>query len=830
MGWFNPVNGKGVLMKKKLIMIFTLILSLMLIIPVNNVTADAGDITLVDWSDFNTGVYDETVGDVTIWRTGGSSNKVYDGTVLSGTKYYGSVTSGTTTQSGWINFSDMPSYVNSIHIPFYVSCYNMAYQFFDLDFYLDDELVLSFDGDDGKLYINHADDSQTTGKTITSATPYTFWINITHIDGNTMNYSIDDTYFEKSSKSLNDWTTFDQIYVRTRTTDAGYTTRVKLGDIVINTQSSESGQGENEDLLDYDYIGCTDCMNSGLLSAPNNKKYIEWGFFVPMTKTITALDLLIGTNSFTSLNNYELYVNEQYIGNPSVFIENSDADYPSILRWTGIDVELDNEMPYFEAKSSTLISGLTQYWNYAYNGDWQGSTDCDGDGYTHVFTYNDVSYYSNGFDGITDSNPIYEPCYIMYYESGTQPPDNDVNNTDEDSITLNGKGYAGMHPSYDIKTFFQNTSVLAHIEAYDLTYDRYIYFYDDDYDLVGQTQYVSPYIIQNKYHDVVPFVPYNTGNYTVTVERNGVETANKSFYVYANTNDFQLWSVPSITQFNEQYQLHYIYSHSSRDGFLALFHDSDTNDFNDAFLTWDLNGNDVSGYLTYTPTSFNLPQYWQLFSYNEGVYYPIGSQYRHLIETSDDVQSYLYGSYDTIDLTSQAGRQRFHYGHDYLGADIWIFINNAKSIYIGDSQFSPLEGISYDVGRDGIYNCDIRVNINGTWYEISDTDYTFIVSGGGDGSTPSGGDDFDLFPEVSNTLGMIIGLIVTVFMTLSPFILAGSIGGNIQVPPVLYAVMGSLGVIVSTSFGWFPSYVLFFIIAVGIIVLALMYVMKMKGE
>jgi len=91
-------------------------------------------------------------------------------------------------------------------------------------------------------------------------------------------------------------------------------------------------------------------------------------------------------------------------------------------------------------------------------------------------------------------------------------------------------------------------------------------------------------------------------------------------------------------------------------------------------------------------------------------------------------------------------------------------------------------------------------------------------------------DDPSLFPEVSNTLGMIIGLIVTVFMTLSPFILAGSISGTIQVPPVLYAVMGALGVIISTSFGWFPSYVLFFIIAVGIIVLALMYVMKMKGE
>ena len=96
------------------------------------------------------------------------------------------------------------------------------------------------------------------------------------------------------------------------------------------------------------------------------------------------------------------------------------------------------------------------------------------------------------------------------------------------------------------------------------------------------------------------------------------------------------------------------------------------------------------------------------------------------------------------------------------------------------------------------------------------------------GSIP--GEGTDILPTLSDSLGWIVGLIVTVFLTLSPMIISGSLGGSIQVPPVLYAIMGAFGVSVSTMFGWFPSYIFFFIIAIGIIMILGMYLLGLKGK
>ena len=90
--------------------------------------------------------------------------------------------------------------------------------------------------------------------------------------------------------------------------------------------------------------------------------------------------------------------------------------------------------------------------------------------------------------------------------------------------------------------------------------------------------------------------------------------------------------------------------------------------------------------------------------------------------------------------------------------------------------------------------------------------------------------DTDIFPTLSVGMGAIVGVIVTVFLTLSPMIISGSLGGSIQVPPILYAIMGAIGVTISTTFGWFPSYIFFFIVAIGIIMLVAMYMFKIRGQ
>lgn len=90
-----------------------------------------------------------------------------------------------------------------------------------------------------------------------------------------------------------------------------------------------------------------------------------------------------------------------------------------------------------------------------------------------------------------------------------------------------------------------------------------------------------------------------------------------------------------------------------------------------------------------------------------------------------------------------------------------------------------------------------------------------------------------LFPKLNDTLGGIVGLIVTMFLTLSPLIVAGALnnqmGSNIQIPPLVYGITGALGVTISTIFGWFPSWSIFFIIGVGILIVVILYFIGERG-
>jgi len=93
--------------------------------------------------------------------------------------------------------------------------------------------------------------------------------------------------------------------------------------------------------------------------------------------------------------------------------------------------------------------------------------------------------------------------------------------------------------------------------------------------------------------------------------------------------------------------------------------------------------------------------------------------------------------------------------------------------------------------------------------------------------------NFSGLPQLDPFLGAIVGLIVTLMLTLMPIILVAAIESqtklNINVPPALYALTGSMGVVVSVVFGWFPQWVIFFIVAVGIIMVMLIYYQENKG-
>lgn len=84
----------------------------------------------------------------------------------------------------------------------------------------------------------------------------------------------------------------------------------------------------------------------------------------------------------------------------------------------------------------------------------------------------------------------------------------------------------------------------------------------------------------------------------------------------------------------------------------------------------------------------------------------------------------------------------------------------------------------------------------------------------------------ELFPPLGVALGGIIGLIVCGFLTLSPLIILHGLKSHQTIPPVTYALMCSLGIVVSVLLGFFPFWVVPFICIVALVFIGTKYLIN----
>ena len=143
----------------------------------------------------------------------------------------------------------------------------------------------------------------------------------------------------------------------------------------------------------------------------------------------------------------------------------------------------------------------------------------------------------------------------------------------------------------------------------------------------------------------------------------------------------------------------------------------------------------------------------------------------------------------------------------------------------------PVFDTTNTLGGLGLSMCyeldyDNTTDTNGDFIPDDWTDET----GEGTGTQPT----YDFLPVIGQPLGSIIGFILVGFSILMPFIIAGSIGKSrgvtIQVPPLVYGFFGALGIAVSVILGMFPSWIVFFIVAIGVIIVALTYLLNLRQQ
>jgi len=148
-----------------------------------------------------------------------------------------------------------------------------------------------------------------------------------------------------------------------------------------------------------------------------------------------------------------------------------------------------------------------------------------------------------------------------------------------------------------------------------------------------------------------------------------------------------------------------------------------------------------------------------------------------------------------------------------------VITDNGVSVY--DVTEKPYFTFDYQVQTEGYHVLKLVVYTSNGTQEIANTSFN-VISG------IAGNKQF-LFPKLSQPLGSIIGMIITLFCLLIPFMIARGLHMKQQLHPVIYAFSGGMGIAISVILGLFPTWLPFFLVAIGIIVIVLAYLIQKRG-
>ena len=730
-------------------------------------------------------------------------------------------------------FMDTTGGSATVDIYFYNSSQSIAG--FDADAFI--HLKISEDG--GKLeYFDHAGDNYQVGSGIFENE---FWHKFGFIitDTDSVSYYVNDTYRYDTPRNTS-ITRIDSVrYEWIGTPEFSMDSHTITYDDTYGS-SGAVACGETPDINSIGIIRGADYK-------PINEQYIEWTYDVPMSTTFYYLDIDAGATQYTQdsdLSHYFGHINGQGIGNPDCFFRYLDT---YVLRWEFYDnpITIVNKKPLIELYHNTPLQ-------------------------TQVYTAYDICCYTNPFTGAK------ERCHKcnfrtettdIYWMIGTGTADSDDMDGDLDTIHRIGGSSNGVldgkeqFADISYKLYFDDV-IEPEPEVYDLDlalsgystvlsdgtpayYNKtdtvFISYFLDDLSIsnylriwhidtgveVGLTQGFGLGNILTKSSRTKGFMPYNTGNYRVSIYQSGANVTNKSFYVYPCVDEDKiLYTMKNPSESFNSYGVYYGYTHPDGwTGAIGMSHSSSFNIKDECEYFIENIKSGTTGVFNYAPNSYNT-QYWRLFtSVNNGTtYLPYGGIHTHYIYDVTTTDDYISVEFPTLWLDASFENQRSNYfsgSHTHLGADIWIRVNDVPVISVSDTQVFRK---GYKPKDLGLHVVKLSLNNNGTWNDL-DIAYFNVTS-----HTDDIADTEGILPDLGVTMGAIVGLIVTMFCTLSPLVVTKGLKTKHSVPSIVYAFTCCLGISVSVLLGFFPFWIIPFIVIIGIIILMIQYIINGGGS
>ena len=542
---------------------------------------------------------------------------------------------------------------------------------------------------------------------------------------------------------------------------------------------------------------------------------MEHGNYIKQTGLIRQVDLgvwsteLIGAAKnldATDFGDIWLYVDNQgpftptNITWPEIYLDSNGYERAiGILTWYGLNISVANEYTIFELRQNVHSGIIYRTSPPDTNGNGIVDYDLDGDGLYSLWEATGAGGWQNGIaDGL---NSYYlDPAFRFFIDV----PDSGTGGLD--SI---GQGL-DIQPSV-IKT---KTSMYINYAVSSLANPLHINVYDGSANVTDQG---CPYTIP-VYYGTFVYNPQTAGNYIIYLSNaTNVIQSHVHVTVSANLETDWIQAISPMGSFINPVRLNYKYS-KAVDGIIGIFDTmSETNSLSNAIDT--IGGITPAGTYNMTVMPLNTAYsenkiYYRLFTNGSEPVSGVGTFTIYTV-----IENKLSPQYSPL----KSGNEVFYYAHNFVNGRVGVYVDGIKIQEVGDRKSGSF---TYTFQTDGFKNISMKVILGGVPIQIASFTLNVSASAIPDVPAADGGFNIDISGWLGDMWGALLGLIIVILCVLSPTIISLKYKKDIKVPQLAYALLGGVGIAISIVLGLFPAWVIAFIIIIGVLAGAFIYIFK----
>ena len=725
--------------------------------------------------------------------------------------------------TGCINFTDTD--FDSLRFFFHTehadsSWKTVTFAFMDDTYNIIFKLELYVDDTDG-FYANIATAVNTYPITIANALEakplfFNYWCSLTisRTTLNTVNISFYDrngTFYNGATSGMdNDWDSWTGTINYTCNSISNW---IYLDDLSYNGVTDEGGSSDTQSDPDWSYY-CSDALIHTAYNYDITNAYIEQRYNSKITGTIHTVDLYLSPvqhlgitlhPTFLQMSAYDNdYGRGKDFGYPDSIIPVSDG---AIARWSDMNLTLVDEFPVFEFYGETW--GTVDFW--------------DNERLIRTILLD------RRYSALEHDNPNFYGDGYFSAEVGT-PLDDDPN------VMLDMCFYFDRQPSlvdpysawgYTLSTgeplYTTCSQVSVHFYS-PLTPVKLLLYKDNvQYNLSGQ---FPDYFTANTSTKL--FRVIESGSYEVKLFVSNIEMKSCYFNVTGTTCNNMIDTKNNPSFLGMPFEVLYRYN-GTTDG--AIYYNT-VDDIDTAepltFFSHD-DGGLVTG--SASLTLYDIGTYYFYLAKNLSGNYVRMKTHIHYVDSGSTIANLdIYttfgdGSTKSVDgwgIDFQAIKDVFvtttiEYHHPFINGNVWILVNGQKDRYVGGSRIGSYDATDRFLTVQS-YNVSLVYYVWDGTTRILDTVLFECIR---DPLKPITGED--IFPDISIEFGAIIGTIITVVFLFMPMLISLSFGKTFNLPPIIYILSGGIGIVFSVIMGFFPIWVPFFFVAIGVIITALLY-------